>query len=93
MGILLGKEVRITNSKLIRWADQNDIKMDALEKLKITQVIDLICACSDLTHEEIDNELDNDMNFSVQLAEVLNESLELKAGGEPVKRTAKPGRK
>lgn len=93
MGILLGKEVRITNSKLIRWADQNDIKMDALEKLKITQVIDLICACSDLTHEEIDNELDNDMNFSVQLAEVLNESLELKAGGEPVKKTAKPMRK
>jgi hypothetical protein len=93
MGILLGKEVRITNSKLIRWADQNDIKMDALGNLKITQVIDLICTCSDITQEEIDKELDNDINFSTKLVEALNDSLEIKAGGEPVKKTAKPMRK
>lgn len=93
MATLLGKEVKITNSRLIRWADENDIPMDKLDKMKITQVIDLICACSDLTHDEIDAELDKDMGFATAIVETLNNSLEIKAGGEPGKKTARPVKK
>ncbi|MBK8698372.1 MAG: hypothetical protein IPN29_02010 [Saprospiraceae bacterium] len=93
MSLLLNKEVRITNSRLIRWADENDVPLSGLERMKITQMISLISYCSDLTEDEINNELDKDIGFTETLVKTVTDSLELRGTGELGKPKARPMRK
>lgn len=92
MAKLLGKEVAITNSKLVRFASEKKIKLDQLSEMDLATIIDLIAHCSELTVEQIEKELDKDMAFAETLANVVTESLQIKGGGEG-KQIAKPIRK
>lgn len=89
MSTILGKEVRITNSKLIRFASEYKINLGDLEQLNAGQVIDLVAYCSDVTIEELEAEIDKDLGFIEQLSKVVVESLEIK-GGDVEKPKAKP---
>lgn len=93
MSTLLGKQVRIPNSQLIAWADENDVAMSGLERMKITQMISLISFCSDLTIEEINNELDKDIGFTEMIVKTVTESLELRGAGDLGKPKARPMKK
>ena len=93
MSTLLNKEVRIPNSKLIAWADENEVPLTGLERMKITQMISLISFCSDLTIEEINNELDKDIGFTEMIVKTVTESLELRGADDLGKPKARPMKK
>lgn len=92
MATLLGKEVKITNSKLIRWAAVNGVELKNLSTLNVVDMISLVAASSDLTVEEIDKAIDDDLSFLNEMAEVVAQSMEIKSGAE-VKQMASSKRK
>lgn len=92
MAKLLGKEVLITNSKLIRFASEYGLKLTDLSELNIASIIDLVAYCSDLTVDEIEAELDKDLAFAETLAKVVTDSLQIR-GGSVEKQTVKPMKK
>lgn len=92
MAKLLGKEVLITNSKLIRFASEYNLKLTDLSELNIASIIDLVAYCSDLTVDEIEAELDKDLAFAETLAKVVTDSLQIR-GGNVEKQKAKPTKK
>ena len=84
--ILLGKEVSITNSKLLRFAkNRGKVDLSFFESLDILDCIDLIVFCSELTVEDIEHALDEDMEFSVQIINTVTESLNTGKKTKPVR--------
>lgn len=82
MATLLGKEVKITNSKLIRWAAVSGVELKNLDTLNVVDMIGLVVASSDITVEEIDAAIDEDIAFVSVMADVVAQSMEIKSGGE-----------
>lgn len=93
MAKLLGKEVKITNSKLIRWAALNGVELKNLDTLNVVDMIGLVTASSDLTVEEIDAAIDEDLAFLNEMADVVAKSMEIKSGDKTAKQTANSKKK
>lgn len=93
MATLLGKEVKITNSKLIRWAAVNNVELKDLSTLNVVDMIGLVTASSELTEEEIDAAIDKDLSFLNEMAEVVSQSLEIKTSEKEVKQRASSNKK
>jgi len=87
---LLGKEVLITNSKLLRFAkSKGKIDLGFFENMDIIDCMELICFCSDLTIAQLEKELDKDMEFAGELAKVVTESMDTGGQKKTIKKVSR----
>jgi len=77
MSLLLGRQVEITNTKLLRFAKEKGIKdLSQFDALDVIDMMELIAYCSDIPINELEEAFDEDIAFGQIMAQCVTDSFE-----------------
>lgn len=77
MSLLLGKQVEITNTRLLRFAKEKGLKdLSQFDALDIIDMMELIAYCSDIDIKDLEDALDEDLAFGQDMAKCITDSYE-----------------